>query len=90
MADKYSEVPMMCRTHGQSATPSTVGKEFANFAYRLRRQIERLEKIEILGKFNGATGNLNAHMVAFPDKDWLNISKEFVESLGITWNPYTT
>jgi len=90
MADKYSEVPMMCRTHGQSATPSTVGKEFANFAYRLRRQIDRLEKIEILGKFNGATGNLNAHMVAFPDKDWLNISKEFVESLGVTWNPYTT
>jgi adenylosuccinate lyase len=90
MADTYSEVPMMCRTHGQSATPSTVGKEFANFAYRLRRQIDRLEKIEILGKFNGATGNLNAHMVAFPDKDWLNISKEFVEGLGVTWNPYTT
>ena len=90
ISDEYSEIPMMCRTHGQSATPSTVGKEFANFAYRLRRQIHKLENIEILGKFNGATGNLNAHKVAFPDRDWLNISKNFVEGLGITWNPYTT
>ena len=74
VAGEYAEIPMMCRTHGQSATPSTVGKEFANFAYRLRRQIERIEKISILGKFNGATGNLNAHKTAYPDLDWLNIS----------------
>lgn len=81
---------MMCRTHGQSATPSTLGKEIANFAFRLKRQIRRLEAIEILGKFNGATGNLNAHLTAFPELDWLRISKDFVEELGITWNPYTT
>lgn len=82
---------MMCRTHGQSATPSTVGKEFANFAYRLSIQIKKLEKITPKGKFNGATGNLNAHLVAFPEKDWLNISKSFVEEgLNIEWNPYTT
>lgn len=81
---------MMCRTHGQSATPSTVGKEFANFAYRLKRQIDRIEQVEILGKFNGATGNLNAHKVAFPDHDWIKVSRGFVEGLGITWNPYTT
>lgn len=74
LADEYSEIPMMCRTHGQSATPSTVGKEFANFAYRLRRQIDKIEKITILGKFNGATGNMNAHKTAYPDLDWLNIS----------------
>jgi len=90
LSEEYADIPMMCRTHGQSATPSTVGKEFANFAYRLRRQIVKIEKIEILGKFNGATGNLNAHLVAFPDRDWLDISQNFVEGLGITWNPYTT
>lgn len=85
-----ADVPMMCRTHGQSATPSTLGKEMANFAYRLKRQIRNLEKIEILGKFNGATGNLNAHKTAFPELEWLRISQDFVEGLGITWNPYTT
>ena len=71
ISEEYANIPMMCRTHGQSATPSTVGKEFANFAYRLRRQVK---EIEILGKFNGATGNLNAHLVAFPDLKWLQIS----------------
>lgn len=81
---------MLGRTHGQSATPTTVGKEFANYAYRLRRQIRNLERIEIVGKFNGATGNLNAHLTAYPDLDWLRISKDFVEGLGIGWNPYTT
>lgn len=90
ISEEYAEIPIMCRTHGQSATPSTVGKEFANFAYRLGRQIERIKKIEILGKFNGATGNLNAHLQAYPDLDWLKISQEFVEGLGIQWNPYTT
>lgn len=90
-AVELADVPMMCRTHGQSATPSTVGKEFANFAYRLSIQIKKLEKITPKGKFNGATGNLNAHLVAFPEKDWLNISKSFVEEgLNIEWNPYTT
>lgn len=81
---------MMCRTHGQSATPSTVGKEFANFAYRIQRQIENIERITILGKFNGATGNLNAHLCAYPELDWLKISRNFVEGMGIGWNPYTT
>lgn len=81
---------MMGRTHGQSATPTTVGKEIANYAYRLRRQIRNLERIQIVGKFNGATGNLNAHLTAYPDLDWLRISQEFVEGLGIGWNPYTT
>ena len=90
LATEYADIPIMCRTHGQSATPSTVGKEFANYAYRLKRQIDRIDKIEILGKFNGATGNLNAHKVAYPDLDWLDISKEFVEGMGIGWNPYTT
>ena len=66
---------MLCRTHGQSATPSTMGKELANFAYRLSNQITNLERVIPKGKFNGATGNLNAHEVAFPEKDWLGISK---------------
>lgn len=90
ISEEHADIPMMCRTHGQSATPSTLGKEIANFAFRLKRQIRRLEAIEILGKFNGATGNLNAHLTAFPELDWLRISKDFVEELGITWNPYTT
>ena len=74
MASYLSNVPMMSRTHGQSATPTTVGKEIANFAYRLRQQIKELERIIPKGKFNGAVGNLNAHKVAYPDKDWINIS----------------
>jgi len=90
MSEKYADVPIMCRTHGQSATPSTVGKELANFVYRISRQIELCKSIPILGKFNGATGNFNAHMVAFPEKDWLQISRDFVEGLDISWNPYTT
>lgn len=70
LAEDLADVPMLCRTHGQSATPSTMGKEVANFAYRLRVQIEKLEKIEPMGKFNGATGNMNAHIVAYPERDW--------------------
>ena len=81
---------MMSRTHGQSATPTTLGKEFGNYAFRLQRQIEKLQQMEILGKFNGATGNLNAHKVAYPDINWLEISKNFVENLGLSYNPYTT
>ena len=65
---------MMARTHGQSATPTTMGKELANFAYRLKLQLKHLEKITPSGKFNGAVGNLNAHLIAYPNKDWLNIS----------------
>ena len=80
----------MCRTHGQSATPSTMGKELANFAYRLKLQIKEVERIVPKGKFNGAVGNLNAHKVAYTEKDWVKISQRFVEGLGIEWNPYTT
>lgn len=67
-----------------------MGKEIANFAYRLKQQIDKLERIHPKGKFNGAVGNLNAHQVAFTDKDWINISRNFVEGMGIEWNPYTT
>jgi len=87
---KHADTPMMCRTHGQSATPSTVGKEIANFAYRVENQLKLCKTIELTGKFNGATGNLNAHVCAYPEKDWLKISEEFVEGLGVKWNPYTT
>ena len=90
MASSYSDQPMLSRTHGQPATPTTVGKEFANFVYRLRRQIKRVTECEILGKMNGAVGNFNAHMVSYPDIDWESFSKEFIESLGIKYNPYTT
>lgn len=90
LATELADVPMLCRTHGQSATPSTMGKEIANFAYRINQQIKHLERIVPSGKFNGAVGNLNAHIVAYPDKDWIEISKQFVEGMGITWNPYTT
>ena len=82
-ADELADVPMLCRTHGQSATPSTMGKEIANFSYRLRLQIENLERIIPKGKFNGATGNLNAHQVAYHDKDWIEVSRKFVEGMGI-------
>jgi adenylosuccinate lyase len=89
-AKAYRDLPLLSRTHGQPATPSTIGKEFANVAYRLRRQLKQLESIEILGKINGATGNYNAHMVAYPQVDWHKFSEEFVTSLGLQWNPYTT
>ena len=78
LSQKFASVPMMARTHGQSATPTTMGKEIANFAYRLKQQINTLEKIVPKGKFNGAVGNLNAHKVAYPDKDWIKISQNFV------------
>jgi len=86
---KYADQAMLSRTHGQSASPTTVGKEFANVLARLRRQIKQLEKIEILGKINGATGNYNAHCIAYPKVDWPEFSHDFVESLGLGWNPYT-
>ena len=80
---RYADIPMIGRTHGQTATPSTVGKELGNFAYRASCQLKLIRHIEILGKFNGATGNLNAHVVSFPDQDWVQISQDFVESLGM-------
>jgi adenylosuccinate lyase len=90
LAKDFADQPMLCRTHGQSASPSTVGKEFANVVHRLRRQIVQIESNEILGKINGAVGNYNAHLCAYPDIDWQANAKEFVEGLGLSWNPYTT
>jgi len=89
-ARSYAELPMLSRTHGQTATPTTLGKEFANVVARLRRQLKQFTAVEILGKLNGAVGNLNAHQVAYPDLPWLEMSEAFVTSLGLTWNPYTT
>lgn len=90
LAQEYKSIPLLSRTHGQPASPSTVGKEMANVVYRLKRQFKQLQHIEILGKINGAVGNYNAHLSAYPDIDWHKFSEEFVTSLGITWNPYTT
>jgi len=89
IAHDLADAPMMSRTHGQPATPTTMGKEFANVAFRLERQFARIEKTEILGKINGAVGNYNAHLSAYPDFDWENFCRRFVESLGIGFNPYT-
>ncbi|HHR6139455.1 TPA: adenylosuccinate lyase [Providencia alcalifaciens] len=90
MAHEYRELPLLSRTHGQPATPSTIGKEFANVAYRLERQYRQLEQVEILGKINGAVGNYNAHIAAYPEVNWHEFSETFVTSLGIKWNPFTT
>ncbi len=90
LAHKYVAVPMLARTHGQPATPTTMGKELQVFVHRLRRQIDRIEKTEYLGKFSGATGTFSAHVVAAPDVDWIAQSRDFVTSLGLTWNPLTT
>lgn len=87
---EHASEPMLSRTHGQTASPTTVGKEMANVAYRLQRQIKQLKNNEILGKINGAVGNYNAHLSAYADVDWAANAKEFVESLGLTFNPYTT
>ena len=81
---------MLSRTHGQTASPTTLGKEMANVSARLRRQLAGVELITPLGKFNGAVGNFNAHLSAYPDVDWPQLSQEFVESLGLEWNPMTT
>lgn len=90
LAHDYADVPMLSRTHGQTASPTTVGKEMANVAARLRRQIKTVKEVELLGKINGAVGNYNAHISAYPAIDWQANAKQFVESLGLTWNPYTT
>ncbi|TRW49768.1 adenylosuccinate lyase [Aliidiomarina halalkaliphila] len=89
-AQSYRDIPMMARTHGQPATPTTMGKEFANVAVRLDRQMTALKQVQFLGKINGAVGNYNAHLSAYPDVDWHQVAQSFVTSLGLTWNPYTT
>jgi adenylosuccinate lyase len=90
LANDHADVSMLSRTHGQTASPTTLGKEFANVVMRLRRQVESITGVALLGKLNGAVGNYNAHVSAYPDVDWPTLSKRFVESLGVEWNPYTT
>jgi len=90
MADNYADLPMLARTHGQTASPTTVGKEFANVVARLNRAQAQLSRVEIRGKFNGAVGNFNAHVAAYPEIDWPATSARFIESLGLGANPMTT
>ena len=90
LAHNFADMPMLSRTHGQTASPTTLGKEMANVAYRLGRQIKQIESVEILGKINGAVGNYNAHYSAYPNLDWQSIAQQFVEGLGLQFNPYTT
>ena len=90
LALAYSKQPLLSRTHGQPASPTTIGKEFANVVYRLRKQKTLIKNIEILGKINGAVGNYNAHMIAYPEIDWPSFAQEFVSGLGLKLNPYTT
>lgn len=89
-ARAYAHIPMLARTHGQPASPTTVGKELANFAYRIHRHWQQLRQIPIPGKLNGAVGNYNAHTAAYPDIDWIALSRQFVEAQGFAWNPLTT
>ncbi len=90
LALRHADQPMMSRTHGQPASPTTLGKEMANVVARLQRQREQLAAVKICGKINGAVGNYNAHLSAYPDLDWQDFAKQFVEQLGLDWNPYTT
>jgi adenylosuccinate lyase len=90
MAHRYASWAMLSHTHGQPASPTTVGKELAVFAHRLKRQRERFESVKLCGKLNGATGTYSAHLAAYPKLDWPDISRRFVTSLGLEWNPYTT
>ena len=90
LAVEYKTIPLMSRTHGQPASPSTMGKEMANVYIRLTRQLEQIKQVEILGKLNGAVGNYNAHISAYPELNWHQLSEEFVTSLGLSWNAYTT
>eukprot|EP00823_Brevimastigomonas_motovehiculus_P001392 TRINITY_DN11911_c0_g1_i1.p1 TRINITY_DN11911_c0_g1~~TRINITY_DN11911_c0_g1_i1.p1 ORF type:complete len:494 (+),score=93.19 TRINITY_DN11911_c0_g1_i1:51-1532(+) len=90
-ADEYASIPMLSRTHGQPATPTTMGKEMANFAYRLTKQMKQFQAVTLLGKMNGAVGNFNAHIIAYPNINWPSLSQHFVETmLGLQWNPFTT
>lgn len=88
-AHQFADVPMMCRTHGQPASPSTLGKEFANVAYRLQRARKAIAEVELPAKMNGAVGNFNAHLSAYPEFDWQALSRDLIEGLGLTFNPYT-
>ncbi|MFP6664114.1 MAG: adenylosuccinate lyase [Deltaproteobacteria bacterium] len=90
LAVEHADRPMLARTHGQPASPTTVGKEFANVVARLERQRKQVAEVILLGKINGAVGNYNAHLVAYPDVDWEKLARMFVESLGLGWNPFTT
>ncbi|MBS3803420.1 MAG: adenylosuccinate lyase [Oleiphilaceae bacterium] len=90
LAHSHADQPMLSRTHGQTASPTTVGKELANVVHRLRRQAGQIRKVELLGKINGAVGNYNAHLSAYPSVDWPLVARAFVEDLGLDWNPYTT
>ena len=89
-AHEYSEVPMLSHTHGQPATPTTIGKEFANYVYRMDKILNKIKQEKISGKFNGTVGNFNAHNLAYPNIDWIEVSRNFVEGLGLEFNPYTT
>jgi adenylosuccinate lyase len=90
LAHATAELPMMSRTHGQPATPTTLGKEIANFTYRLTEQRAKFAVVPVAGKINGAVGNFNAHLVTYPQVDWPKLAERFVQSLGLVWNPYTT
>jgi len=90
LAEQHADLPMLSRTHGQTASPTTLGKELKNVAARLHRQLEQLQHIEVLAKFNGAVGNFNAHLSAYPEADWIELSGEFLSRLGLTINPWTT
>lgn len=90
LAAQYRSIPLMSRTHGQPATPSTLGKEMANVVKRLERQLQQIKDVNIMGKINGAVGNYNAHLAAYPEIDWHRLSERFVTGLGLNWNSYTT
>jgi len=90
LCEQYADAAMLARTHGQPASPTSVGKEIANVVYRLQRQLQQLQQVPILAKINGAVGNYNAHLSAYPELDWQALAKDFVTRLGLHWNPYTT
>ncbi len=90
LAHEHADLPMLSRTHGQTASPTSLGKEMANVVARLRRQIKQIKQVEMLGKINGAVGNYNAHISAYPEIDWAENAQVFIEGLGLTFNPYTT
>lgn len=90
MGREFADVAMLARTHGQTASPTTVGKEMANVAFRLQRQIDLIKSVPLLGKINGAVGNYNAHLSAYPDMDWPGFAEQFINGLGLEFNPYTT
>jgi len=90
LAHEHADKPMLSRTHGQPASPTTLGKEMANVVFRLQRQREQIASVVMLGKINGAVGNYNAHLSAYPEVDWVSLASNFINSLGLDWNPYTT